>query len=75
MGQAFVVASVSCVANVVATIVISLLTQAKSREQLAGLVYEGHRPAETLGGRWFTSPVTLGVLLILITLWLNYLFF
>lgn len=75
MGQAFIIASVAFIANFVTTIVVSLLTKPKPEEELRGLVYS-LTPKETFAkGPWYSNPVTLGIILLTITVILNFIFF
>jgi SSS family solute:Na+ symporter len=75
MGQAFIVASVSWIANFFTTILVSLVTKPKPEEELKGLVYSLTRKESVLKGRWYLNPVILGVLLLVITILLNIIFF
>lgn len=76
MAQAFIVAGVSWTANFVLTIMVSLITRPKPDEALKGLVYSLTPKAET-GEKpvWWKRPASLGLILILITLLLNWIFF
>src|ERR1700730_17022518 len=75
MGQAFIVAAVSWVVNFSTTIVVSLMTKPKRDEELKGLVYSvTEKPART-SGKWYQRIVPLAVLLLLITIILNIIFF
>ena len=75
MGQAFIVASVSWTANFVTTILVSLATKPKPEHELKGLVYSLTKIEPMSGGRWYRNPVTLGIVLLLITVVLNIIFF
>jgi SSS family solute:Na+ symporter len=75
MGQAFIVASVSWIVNFCTTILVSLVTRPKPEASLRGLVYSLTEKAPIASGKWYRSPVTLGVVLILITIVLNIIFF
>jgi SSS family solute:Na+ symporter len=75
MGQAFIVAAVSWVVNFVTTILVSLATKPKPEEELRGLVYSLTKKQPVAKGRWYLSPVTLGVLLLAVTILLNIIFF
>jgi SSS family solute:Na+ symporter len=75
MGQAFIIASMAFIANFVTTIVVSLMTKPKPDIELKGLVYS-LTPKETFAkGPWYSNPVTLGIILLTITVLLNILFF
>jgi SSS family solute:Na+ symporter len=75
MGQAFIVASVSWIANFVTTIIVSLATKPKPEEELKGLVYSLTKREGIVKSHWYLNPVTLGVLLLLATVILNIIFF
>jgi SSS family solute:Na+ symporter len=57
-----------------ATIIVSLITEPRKESELTGLVYslterisEGHLP-------WYQRPVVLGVVVLVLTLFLNIIF-
>jgi SSS family solute:Na+ symporter len=75
MGQAFIVASISWVFNFTTTILVSLATKPKPDEELKGLVYSLTKREPISKGRWYFNPITLGVLLLLVTILLNIIFF
>ncbi len=75
MGQAFIVAGVSWIANFTTTILVSLITKPKREEELKGLVYSLTEKPKYTGGKWYQRVVPLAVLLLLITLRLNLVFF
>jgi solute:Na+ symporter, SSS family len=75
MGQAFIIASFSWIANFFTTILVSLATRPKTDEQLVGLVYSLTKKEPISTGRWYQNPVILGVLLLLATILLNIIFF
>jgi SSS family solute:Na+ symporter len=75
MGQAFIVAGVSWIANFTVTILVSLATKPKSENELKGLVYSLTKKEPTAKSHWYLNPVTLGVLLLLATIFLNIIFF
>jgi SSS family solute:Na+ symporter len=75
MGQAFIVASVSWVVNFVTTIVVSLFTRPKSEDELKGLVYSLTDKPTYHQGKWYLRVVPLSVILIALTLILNFVFF
>ena len=75
MGQAFIVASVSWIVNFTTTILVSLATKPKPEEELKGLVYSLTEKTPRAKTRWYFSPVTLGVILLLVTILLNIIFF
>ena len=75
MGQAFIVAAVSWIVNFTVTILVSLATKPKPKEELKGLVYSLTKKQPRARERWYLNPVTLGVLLLLATIILNIIFF
>jgi len=75
MGQAFIVAAVSWIVNFVTTILVSLATIPKPEEELKGLVYSLTKKPSLGTTRWYLNPVTLGVVLLLVTILLNIIFF
>ncbi len=75
MGQAFIVAAVSWVANFVVTIIVSLLTKPKPAEALQGLVYSLTNKPEIHEAKWYKRVAPLGIALIIITIILNIIFF
>jgi SSS family solute:Na+ symporter len=75
MAQAFTVASVSWIVNFVMTIVVSLFGRPKEESALIGLVYSLTPRTESDKRPWYQSVVPLGILLVALTLLLNWLFF
>lgn len=75
MGQAFIVAAVSWIVNFFTTIIISLLTKPKGDEELRGLVYSLTEKPKQEGVVWYRRIEFLGLVLLLVTLLLNLLFF
>jgi len=75
MAQAFAVASVSFIVNLVVTIVVSLMTDPKPDEELRGLVWSLTDKPKVEGLAWYRKASTLGLVLIILTLALNFLFF
>src|SRR5437762_2939607 len=75
MGQAFIVAAVSWIVNFTTTVLVSLATKPKPEEELQGLVYSLTKRQRVVTGRWFLSPLVIGLLLLLITILLNIIFF
>jgi SSS family solute:Na+ symporter len=74
MGHALSVAIVAWLACFLLTIVISLCTKAKPENQLTGLVYSLTERPKALGGRWYTSPTGLAIIVLVITVALNVIF-
>jgi len=75
MGQAFIVAGVSWLFNFFTTIIISLLTRPKKDEELKGLVYSLTEKQSYKGGKWYQRVVPVAILLLLLTILLNIIFF
>ena len=75
MGQAFIVAGVSWIVNFITTIVVSLLTKPKPEAELKGLVYSLTEKPPTSGGPWYQRVVPLALILLVITIILNIIFF
>jgi SSS family solute:Na+ symporter len=75
MGQAFIVASFSWIANFFITIAVSLVTKPKPDEELKGLVYSLTEKVYGTEKRWYLKPAPLGIILLVITILLNIIFF
>jgi SSS family solute:Na+ symporter len=75
MGQAFIVAGVSWIANFVTTILVSLMTKPKPDDELRGLVYSLTEKPKYTQQRWYMRVVPLGILLLILTILLNIIFF
>lgn len=74
-GQAFSIASVAFIVCAVITIVISLLTKPKSEKDLVGLVYSLTPKQKTGNLTWYTNPIYLGVIVLVIVAVFNVLFY
>jgi len=75
MGQAFIVASFSWIANFIITIIVSLLTKPKPDEELKGLVYSLTEKVRSNETRWYMKPGPIGLILLIITILLNIILF
>ena len=75
MGQAFIVASFSWIANFFTTIAVSLVTKPKSDAELRGLVYSLTEKVYGAEKRWYLRPGPLSIILLVITILLNIIFF
>jgi SSS family solute:Na+ symporter len=75
MGQAFIVASFSWIANFFTTIAVSLVTKPKPDEELRGLVYSLTEKVYGTEKRWYLRPAPLSIILLVITILLNIIFF
>ena len=75
MGQAFIVAAFSWIANFFSTILVSLATKPKPDAELKGLVYSLTEKVYANESRWYMKAGPLGLILLLITILLNIIFF
>jgi SSS family solute:Na+ symporter len=75
MGQAFIVAGVSWIANFFTTIAVSLVTKPKPDSELKGLVYSLTEKQKYHEQKWYLRIVPLGLVLLVITILLNIIFF
>ena len=75
MGQAFIVAGISWLFNFFTTIIVSLLTKPKKEAELRGLVYSLTEKPVYKGGKWYQRVVPLAILLLIITILVNMIFF
>lgn len=75
MGQAFIVAAVSWTFNFFTTILVSLVTKPKPDEELRGLVYSLTPKPPKEKQPWYMSVTPLGIILLIITIILNLIFF
>ena len=74
MGQALTIAIVAWSACFIVTIIVSLATKPKPPEQLKGLVYSLTERPQDKDGAWFTRPMPLAVMVLLLTAVLNWIF-
>ncbi|HEX3599027.1 MAG TPA: sodium:solute symporter family protein [Lacipirellulaceae bacterium] len=58
----------------VVTIVVSLMTKPRDERELVGLVYSLTERPKDEGGVWYNRPLTLGVIVLLMTVALNFFF-
>jgi len=75
MGQAFIVAGISWIGNFITTIVVSLVTKPKKDEELIGLVYSLTEKPSFITTKWYTKIIPLSIILIIVTIILNIIFF
>jgi len=75
MGQAFIVAGVSWIVNFTTTIIVSLCTKPKPDAELKGLVYSLTAKPTYHQKKWYMRVVPLGIILLVITILLNIIFF
>lgn len=75
MGQAFIVAAISWIANFITTIIVSLFTKPKADEELRGLVYSLTEKPKSMDNKWYQKTIPLSIVLIIATIILNIIFF
>jgi len=75
MGQAFIVAAISWIANFITTIIVSLFTKPKDDEELRGLVYSLTEKPKSINNKWYQKTIPLSIALIIATIILNIIFF
>src|ERR1017187_8040076 len=75
MGQAFIVAAMSWITNFCTTIAVSLLTKPKHADELKGLVYSLTVKPTYHQDKWYRRVILPGLILIIITIILNIIFF
>jgi len=75
MGQAFIVAAVSWIANFITTILVSLVTKPKNDDELRGLVYSLTEKPTFVNNKWYAKIIPLSIVLIIVTIILNIIFF
>jgi SSS family solute:Na+ symporter len=75
MGQAFIVAAMSWITNFCTTIAVSLLTKPKHADELKGLVYSLTVKPIYHQDKWYRRVILPGLILIIITIILNIIFF
>jgi len=75
MGQAFIVAATSWVVNFFTTIFVSLATKPKPDADLRGLVYSLTEKPKYTTDKWYMRIVPLALILLVITIILNIIFF
>ena len=75
MGQAFIVAAISWIANFITTIIVSLFTKPKDDEELKGLVYSLTEKPKSINNKWYQKTIPLSIALVIATIILNIIFF
>ena len=73
--QAFTIAWISFLACLTVTVVISLLTEPKTDEQMKGLVYSLTPRERDTTRIWYKNPLWLGLIVLVITIILNIIFY
>ncbi|WP_316790380.1 sodium:solute symporter family protein [Pedobacter frigoris] len=74
-GQAFTIAAISFIVCFIVTAVISLYTSPKKESELVGLVYSLTPKQDVTHKNWYTNPLYLGVIVLVITLIFNVVFY
>lgn len=74
MAQSFMIAIVAFTTCFVLTVLISLVTKPKDKEKLEGLVYSLTSRPKTGHIEWYKRPVTIGIIVLILTLILNLIF-
>lgn len=73
--QAFNIAGISFIVCFLVTILVSLFTKKKPDEELVGLVYSLTPKEKDKSKVWYKNPLSLGMVVLLITVILNIIFF
>ena len=73
--QAFNIAWISFLVCFIVTALISLVTRAKPEQELVGLVYSLTPRQRDSNRAWYKNPLWIGVIVLVITLFLNIIFF
>jgi SSS family solute:Na+ symporter len=74
-GQAFMIASVAFMICTVITVMISFATTPKSPKDLKGLVYSLTPREKDDAKVWYKNPLWLGIIVLIVTIMLNILFY
>jgi SSS family solute:Na+ symporter len=74
-GQAFTIAWISFLVCFIVTILISLITKPRPENELIGLVYSLTPKQRDKSKVWYKNPLWLGILILLITIIFNIIFF
>jgi SSS family solute:Na+ symporter len=75
VSQAFMIASVAFIVCFVATVVVSLFTSPREEDALTGLVYSLTPKQFDSSKVWYKNPLWLGVVVLVVTIILNVIFF
>jgi SSS family solute:Na+ symporter len=75
MGQAFNIAWIAFVVCFIVTIMVSLMTKPKVKEDLIGLVYSLTPKQTDPDKRWYKNPLWLGMIVLFVTIILNIIFY
>ncbi len=74
-GQAFMIASIAFIVCFIVTGIISLATKPRPQQELAGLVYSLTPRQNDKAKVWYKNPLWLGVVVLIVTILLNILFY
>lgn len=74
-GQAFWIASVAFLICLVVTLLVSFITKPRHKSELVGLVYSLTPKQKENYRRWYYNPFWLGMIMIVLTLLLNWVFY
>ena len=74
-GQAFTIAWIAFVVCFAVTVLISLVTKPKAEESLVGLVYSLTPKQKDTAKVWYKNPLILGLIILVVTVALNIIFF
>jgi len=74
-GQAFAIASFAFLICFLITVLVSLKTKARKEEELIGLVYSLTPKQKDLNKIWYKNPLYLGIIVLVITVVFNLLFY
>ena len=75
VGQAFMIASIAFIVCFLSTILVSLFTKSKNKDELIGLVYSLTPRQKDVSKVWYKNPLWLGIIVLAITLFLNVFFY
>lgn len=74
-GQAFNIAWIAFVVCFIVTALVSIATKPKHREELVGLVYSLTPRQTDAAKRWYKNPLWLGIIVLIITIIFNIIFY
>ena len=73
--QAFNIAGIAFIVCFIVTVLVSLVTSRKSDEELRGLVYSLTPRQTDAAKRWYKNPLWLGIIVLVLTVILNIVFY
>ena len=74
LAQAFWTAIYAFSTTLIVTIVVSIVTKPREEKELVGLVYSLTERPKDDSGPWYTRPVTVGIIVLILVIALNFLF-